>query len=204
MIMAMHLRGTYKCAKAVWPIFQKQKYGRIVTTSSHLRTIRQLRLLLLVSLKHSALKAVNTTFCAMLLRLQSESAGTAMTMTVWPQEMIDAYKPDYIAPVVGYLTSEVNAETTGQLFEISGGWAAKTRWQRAGGDGFPTNKALAPEDIISKWDVLTSFDDGRATHPTSSAEGMQQIMGNLENKASIAETAVETAKDAGKALKAKL
>jgi len=99
-----------------------------------------------------------------------------MTMTVWPQEMIDAYKvchftyflyipynilpflqPDYIAPVVGYLTSEVNAETTGQLFEISGGWAAKSRWQRAGGDGFPTNKALTPEDIISKWDVLTSF-----------------------------------------------
>jgi multifunctional beta-oxidation protein len=30
----VHLRGTYKCAKAVWPIFQKQKYGRIVTTAS--------------------------------------------------------------------------------------------------------------------------------------------------------------------------
>jgi NADP-dependent 3-hydroxy acid dehydrogenase YdfG len=23
-----------QCAKAVWPIFQKQKYGRIITTSS--------------------------------------------------------------------------------------------------------------------------------------------------------------------------
>jgi multifunctional beta-oxidation protein len=23
------------------------------------------------------------------------SAGTAMTMTVWPQEMVDAYKVDY-------------------------------------------------------------------------------------------------------------
>ena len=26
--------GTYRSAKAVWPIFQKQKYGRIVTTCS--------------------------------------------------------------------------------------------------------------------------------------------------------------------------
>lgn len=26
--------ATYKCAKAVWPIFQAQKYGRIVTTCS--------------------------------------------------------------------------------------------------------------------------------------------------------------------------
>lgn len=34
------------------------------------------------------------------------SAGTAMTSTIWPQEMVDAFKPDYIAPVVGYLTSK--------------------------------------------------------------------------------------------------
>ncbi|OJA08348.1 hypothetical protein AZE42_07436 [Rhizopogon vesiculosus] len=71
-----------------------------------------------------------------------------------------------------------------------------------------TNKAVTPEDIIFKWDVFTSFDDGRATHSTSSAEGMQQIMGNLENKVLIAETAVEVMKvagrDAGKVLKAKL
>jgi multifunctional beta-oxidation protein len=33
-VVAVHLRGTYKCAKAVWPIFLKHKYGRIVTTSS--------------------------------------------------------------------------------------------------------------------------------------------------------------------------
>ena len=33
-VVAVHLRGTYKCAKAVWPIFQKQKYGRIVNTCS--------------------------------------------------------------------------------------------------------------------------------------------------------------------------
>lgn len=33
-VLAVHLRGTYKCAKAVWPLFQKQKYGRIVATCS--------------------------------------------------------------------------------------------------------------------------------------------------------------------------
>lgn len=26
--------GTYRSAKAVWPIFQKQNYGRIITTCS--------------------------------------------------------------------------------------------------------------------------------------------------------------------------
>lgn len=80
-----------------------------------------------------------------------------MTMTVWPQEMVDAFKPDYIAPIVGYLVSEDNEETSGKLYEIMGGWAAQTRWQRSGGHGFPVNKTLTPEDVISKWDIISNF-----------------------------------------------
>lgn len=94
-----------------------------------------------------------------------------------PQEMVDAFKPDFIAPVVGYLSSKGkvaspqiciplvpktyftldNTETTGSLFEISGGWAAQTRWQRANGHGFPHNKPFTPEDVIAKWKEITTF-----------------------------------------------
>lgn len=71
--------------------------------------------------------------------------------------MVDAFKPDYIAPVVGYLASEANEDATGGLFEIMGGWAAQTRWQKTGGHGFPVNRALTPEAVISKWDAITNF-----------------------------------------------
>ena len=33
-IMAVHLKGSYACAKAAWPHFQKQGFGRIVNTAS--------------------------------------------------------------------------------------------------------------------------------------------------------------------------
>jgi multifunctional beta-oxidation protein len=33
-VMSVHLRGTYKVTKAAWPYFLKQKYGRIVNTTS--------------------------------------------------------------------------------------------------------------------------------------------------------------------------
>lgn len=33
-VMAVHLRGTYKVTKAAWPYFLRQKYGRIVNTTS--------------------------------------------------------------------------------------------------------------------------------------------------------------------------
>ena len=74
-----------------------------------------------------------------------------------------------------------------------GGWAAQTRWQKAGGHGFPVNKPLTPEAILSKWDVITNFgrlgeststaagadysglDDGRATYPTSTQDAFEQV-----------------------------
>lgn len=34
LVYQVHVKGTYAVCKAAWPLFQKQKYGRIVTTSS--------------------------------------------------------------------------------------------------------------------------------------------------------------------------
>ncbi|KAF8986579.1 peroxisomal hydratase-dehydrogenase-epimerase [Cyathus striatus] len=186
-VVAVHLRGTYKCAKAVWPIFQKQKYGRIVTTCSQVGIYGNFG-----QANYSTAKAGITGLTRTLAiegkkyniiaNVVAPSAGTAMTSTVWPQEMVDAFKPDFIAPVVGYLSSKDNDSTTGSLFEILGGWAAQTRWQRSGGHGFPSDKPYTIEDVFSKWNHITNFDDGRATHPKSTQEAIQQIVENFENK----------------------
>jgi len=112
------------------------------------------------------------------------SAGTAMTSTVWSQEMVDAFKADYVAPVIGYLTSADNVKTSGCLFEVSGGWAAQTRWQRSGGYSFPSKVPYAPEDVKAKWAQITAFDDGRATHPGTTAEALEQMVANFDNDGS--------------------
>ncbi|KAI6003424.1 hypothetical protein EDC04DRAFT_3095772 [Pisolithus marmoratus] len=209
-VIAVHLRGTYKCAKAVWPIFQKQNYGRIVTTASQVGIYGNFGQTNYSCAKAAIIGLTKTLGFEgrkynILCNVIAPSAGTAMTMTIWSKEMVDAYKPDYIAPVVGFLTSEDNADTTGRLFEVSGGWTAETRWQRTGGHGFPTNVQLTPEEVIGKWKSFTTFDDGRSTFPATAAESFQQIMENFENKASsVVEGAVEAVKEAGRALKAKL
>lgn len=33
-IMLVHLKGAFACTKAAWPIFRKQKFGRIINTAS--------------------------------------------------------------------------------------------------------------------------------------------------------------------------
>ncbi|KAI9511841.1 peroxisomal hydratase-dehydrogenase-epimerase [Russula earlei] len=196
-VIAVHLKGTYKCAKSVWPLFQRQKYGRILTTTSGVGVYGNFG-----QANYSTAKAAIIGFTRaiaiegkkhnILVNVIAPSAGTAMTQTIWPQEMVDAFKPDYIAPVAGYLVSKDNEETTGSLFEISGGWAAQTRWQQAGGYGFPVNKQLTPEDIIAKWETITNFDDRRTTNPASTQDGMERLVDNFTNRVDETESGIKS------------
>lgn len=34
LVMKVHVEGAYKCARAAWPHFRKQKYGRVISTAS--------------------------------------------------------------------------------------------------------------------------------------------------------------------------
>ncbi len=34
LVFKVHVKGAYKCARAAWPYFRKQKYGRIINTAS--------------------------------------------------------------------------------------------------------------------------------------------------------------------------
>ncbi|KAJ4476218.1 peroxisomal hydratase-dehydrogenase-epimerase [Lentinula aciculospora] len=185
-VLAVHLRGTYKCVKAVWPIFQKQKYGRILTTCSPTGVYGNFGQANYATAKAGITGLTRTLAIEghkynILANVIAPTAGTAMTETVWPEEMLKAFTPDHIAPLVGYVTSEDNNHISGCLFELSGGWIAQARWQRSGGHGFPAAKPYTPEDVIAKWKEITVFDE-RATHPTSTSEALQQIIENFENK----------------------
>ncbi|KAJ6505946.1 peroxisomal hydratase-dehydrogenase-epimerase [Mycena vulgaris] len=186
-VLAIHLRATYKCAKAVWPIFQQQKFGRIVTTCSQVGIYGNFGQANYSTAKAGIIGltrslAIEGKKYNIIANVIAPSAGTAMTSTVWPQEMVDAFKPDFIAPLVGYLSSADNEETSGSLFEVLGGWAAQTRWQRSGGYSFPTKVPYTPEDVVSKWAQITNFDDGRATHPSTTGEALEQMVANFGNE----------------------
>lgn len=113
------------------------------------------------------------------------NAGTQMTRTIMPEEMVQAFKPDYVAPLVLLLLSDkMPAPSTGMLFEVGSGWQAQTRWQRSGGHGFPIDVKLTPEAVLEKWGRITNFDDGRADHPDNGQDGLKSIMANMENKSS--------------------
>ncbi|KNE71290.1 hypothetical protein AMAG_20329 [Allomyces macrogynus ATCC 38327] len=120
-----------------------------------------------------------------------------MTATVLPPEMVEALKPEYVAPLVAFLAHESNS-CSGGIFECGSGWAAAVRWQRSGGFGFPHNKPLTPEAIAAQWSAITNFDDGRATYPTSAAESFQTLYANIQNTEAADAKAAAAAKKGGK------
>lgn len=188
-VMNVHLRGTYKVTKAAWPIMLKQKYGRIVNTTStsgiygnfgqanyaaaKCGILGLSRALALEGAKYNVF--VNTI---------APNAGTAMTATILPEELVQAFKPDYIAPLVLALCSDkVPKNPTGGLYEVGSGWCGRTRWQRSGGADFPVDMPLTPEAVVSQWENIINFDDGRADHPEKSQDAIQKVMANVENRA---------------------
>jgi hypothetical protein len=100
-----------------------------------------------------------------------------------PEEMVQAFKPDYVAPLVALLCSDkVPKPPTGNLYEVGSGWFARTRWQRSGGYGFPVDIKLTPEAVARVWKTIVDFNDGRADHPEDTQDGLKSIMKNMQNK----------------------
>ncbi|KAK6533862.1 bifunctional hydroxyacyl-CoA dehydrogenase/enoyl-CoA hydratase fox2 [Arthrobotrys megalospora] len=186
-VMDVHLRGTYKVTKAAWPIMLAQKYGRIVNTTSTSGIYGNFG-----QANYAAAKLGILGFSRALAREGQKynifvntiapNAGTNMTRTVMPEEIVQALKPDYIAPLVALLSSDHCPDPTGGLYEVGSGWVGKTRWQRSGGHGFPINKSLTPEDVAAQWERISGFEDGRADHPESAQDALSSIMKNLSNK----------------------
>lgn len=187
-VVNVHLRGTYKVTKAAWPHMLKQKYGRIVNTAStsgiygnfgqanyaaaKLGILGFSRTLALEGAKNNI--KVNTI---------APNAGTNMTRSIMPEEMVQSFKPDYVAPLVVLLCSDMvpGAGTKG-LYECGSGWFSATRWQRTGGHGFPVDVKLTPEEVLKHWNQITNFDDGRADHPEDGQAGAEKVMANMGNR----------------------
>ena len=187
LVLNVHLRGTYKVCKAAWPIFQKQKYGRIVNTTSSVGIYGNFGQANYSTAKAGIIGLTQT------LAVEGEkyniranaiapSAGTAMTATIWPQEMVDAFRPEYISPLVAYLGSSANEDVTHGLFELTGGWISSVRWERSGGYSFSHGKQVTPEMIAKKWAKITDFDPERASWPESPSESLGDIMANFGNE----------------------
>ncbi|KAL8869572.1 MAG: hypothetical protein Q9198_007848, partial [Flavoplaca austrocitrina] len=148
LIIKVHVRGAYKCTRAAWPYFRKQKYGRVINTAS------------------AAGLFGSFGQC-------NYSAASRMTQTVMPPDILDNLKPDWVVPLVAVLVHSSNTSETGSIFEVGGGHVAKLRWERAKGALLKTGPTLTPGAILKKWGNVNDFSE--PSYPSGVADFMSLL-----------------------------
>ncbi|NXF97064.1 DHB4 enzyme, partial [Eubucco bourcierii] len=169
-IHRIHLRGSFLVTRAAWNHMKNQKFGRIIMTSSAAGIYGNFGQANYSAAKLGLLGLANTIAIEgrkynIHCNTIAPTAGSRLTQTVMPQDLIDAFKPEYVAPLVVWLCHESCAEN-GSLFEVGAGWIGKLRWERSlGAIVRGKNLPMTPEAVRDKWEKVCDFDN--ASKPRS-------------------------------------
>jgi len=185
LVYAVHVKGTYALTKAAWPYMREQRYGRVITVTSGAGLYGNFGQANYSSAKMALLGLAQT------LGKEGEKrnvhvnaiapvAGSRMTETVMPPDLLAKLRPDYVAPLVLWLTHE-SCDVNGKCFEVGAGWIAGVRWQRAPGMFLPVD-AITPESVRENWAKAVDFDSADVDYPTDLNATMGVLLQNLENK----------------------
>ena len=98
-------------------------------------------------------------------------AGSRITETVMPKEVLEALKPEFVAPVVAFLCHDTCSENGG-LFELGAGYCAKLRVERGEGVLLKVEDAsFTPEAIAAAIPRAFAFEPpGKLVYPDGIGE----------------------------------
>jgi len=184
LIYRVHLKGSYSVTKAAWPHMRDQGYGRIIMTSSAAgiygnfgqANYAAVKLALLGFAKSLAQEGEKKNI---FVNTIAPVAGSRMTETVMPPDLVKALKPEFVAPLVAFLCHDSCTEN-GQLYEVGAGWVSKLRWERT--QGIFLGSSISPETISKNWDKVNDWTD--ASYPTSAADSVGLIAEKLQSSQS--------------------
>jgi len=187
LIHDVHLKGAFKVTKAAWPYMREQGYGRVIMTASAAGIYGNFG-----QANYSAAKlgllgfgnalAIEGSAKNIHVNTIAPVAGSRMTATVMPEELVNALKPEFIVPLVVYLCHE-STEDNGGLYEAGAGHYARLRWQKTKGVFIDNSKAINAEDVKGGWSKINDWEG--ASNPSAIGESTGVIMQHLSSKAKL-------------------
>ena len=165
-VLDVHLKGTYACTKAVWPVMKEKKYGRIVNISSRSGLFGNFGQANYAAAKSAIIGLSNVLKIEgarnnILVNVVAPIAASRMTQDMMSEEVINKSRPELVAPIVTYLCSEKCVET-GAVFIA--GLGSFTRAAMMTGPGWVGNGNITADDILSNFDKINSLENPKYHH----------------------------------------
>lgn len=164
-VIEVHLNGTFFCTKAAFAHMREQNYGRIVSTASAAGIYGNFGQTNYGAAKMGIVGLMNCV-CqegaryGILANTIVPTAGTRLTATVMPPDVIDKIKPEYVAPMVAYLSSEL-CQVSGKIFSAGGGYYSRAAIIEGPGVFFDPEAKITPEMIAEQFEQISSVEGGR-------------------------------------------
>lgn len=182
LVQTVHSRGVYKTTRAAWNYMREQNFGRIIMTTSAAGLYGNFGQCNYSAAKMSQVGMANTLSKEGAKRnihvnTIAPIAASRMTATVMPPDLLEALKPEYIVPLVGYLCHE-SCEENGSIFEVLAGWIGKLRLERSEGHFMFPDKNFTPEKVRDNFAKIVDF--SKTTHPEGSQETITQVIQLLQ------------------------
>ncbi len=176
-VIAVHLNGTFYCSKAAWPYMRENNYGRIVSAASAAGVYGNFgqanygaAKMGIIGLMH-VLKQEGAKY-NILCNVIVPIAGTRMTATVLPPNLVEILKPEYVAPMVVWACSD-RCNFSGYTFVAGAGYFSRTAFMEGPGVFLDPAKGITLEMIDENIDKIVSLEGARtfenATEQTGNA-----------------------------------
>ena len=157
-VLDVHLTGAIFASHAVWPVMREQGYGRIVMTTSSTglygnfgqsnygtAKLGQVGLMHTLKLEGAKHNIHTNTVCPI--------AATRMTKTVFPDELLDLFRPELVTPAVIFLASE--EAPNGEILCAGGGHFAKAQTVESPGAYLGTKPTA--DDVRAQWEAIADM-----------------------------------------------
>lgn len=178
LVISVHLSGTFFCTKAAFPTMRENGYGRILSTASaaglygNFGQVNYAAAKLGIAGMMNAVKLEGAKYNIKANTLVP-IAGTRLTATVMPPNVVDKLKPEFVSPLAAYLVSE-NCELSGAMMVAGGGYFSRAAVMEGPGAFFDDPEKVSPDDIAAKISQITSV-DGAKEYDGATAQTMYAL-----------------------------